>query len=110
MKGSRFSINSDARASCIDCDYSDHWISKPRGIIYDGSNIWVADLGSQYAQEAGLDRATYSWPLRLALDPLSDIRRSKHLGSKLDSSSVSVVRATGGFAATVLATLPATAE
>jgi hypothetical protein len=79
--------------------------TQPRGITYDGTNIWVADYGDNQLKK---------------LDPTGNILLSAPVGAgplypafdgtniwvpNFDASSVSVVRATGGLAGTVLATL-----
>jgi len=79
--------------------------SAPYGITYDGANIWVTDAGTSSLKK---------------LDSMGNIIMSVPVGSgpvlpvfdgeniwvpNVGSNSVSVVRATGGLAGTVLATL-----
>jgi hypothetical protein len=75
------------------------------GIIYDGGNIWVTDAGDDTLKKLDssgnivLSVSVGSDPLYPAFDG-TNIWVPNHF-----SNSVSVVRATGGFAGTVLATL-----
>ena len=79
--------------------------SEPLGIVYDGANIWVTDSGDSTLK---------------MLDPSGNVLKSVHVGGdphypafdgtniwvpNRASNTVSVVRAIGGLAGTVLATL-----
>lgn len=77
----------------------------PRGIIYDGASIWVADFGDNMLKklDSSCNILTSVSVGTGPLYPASD--GTNILVPNLNSSSVSVVRSTGGLSGTVLATL-----
>ncbi len=81
--------------------------NRPRSIIYDGSNIWVTDRGLAFGRLFKLDS---SGNILLSVDIGSTPNFPAFDGTNIwvpnrSSNTVSVVRATGGLAGTVLATL-----
>jgi hypothetical protein len=79
--------------------------SGPQGIVYDGANIWVTDAGDQMLKK--LDSSgTIVLPVPVGNAPAHPAFDGTNIWvPNGNSASVSVVRATGALAGTVLATL-----
>lgn len=80
-------------------------ISSPAGILFDGSNIWITDIG-----DSKLKQLDASGAVLMSVNVGSNPRNPCFDGTNIwvpngGSATVTVVRATGGFLGTVLATL-----
>lgn len=78
---------------------------QPKGIMYDGANMWVTDQGDNMLKELN-SSGVILMAVPVGTSPAFPVFDGTNIWvPNAGSNSVSVVRATGGFAGTVLATL-----
>jgi DNA-binding beta-propeller fold protein YncE len=80
--------------------------SRPYGILYDGANIWVTDMGGSNTLKKLDSSGTVLQSVPTGFDPLFPAFDGTNIWvPNYLSNTVSVVRAAGGLAGTVIATL-----